>query len=207
MYSKGGEQTLQDYFNIRESDLAGPAYFKFLDLIGQKIPLLGWKKYKGDFGIDIEQNSYFTEWHGIEVMFHICFWMNAEQHRRLIGNDVVFVIFHEEGKSFDPGPLDALGTVPQVFLVVQPVDKDGEFYRLGIFTRPNIKQYQPYLPSKYYFHHTDLKDFLFTKVYNGYCQALSCPPMNRLFEVPRGSTISELLEKYPKQKPREKKTN
>jgi len=133
--------------------------------------------------------------------------MNAEQHRRLIGNDVVFIIFHEEGKSFDPGPLDAVGTVPQVFIVVQPFD-NSEYYRIGVFTRPNIKPYLPYIPAKYSFHHSDLKNFLFTKVYNGYCQALSCPPMNRLFEVPRGSTISELGEKYitiNKQRPRERK--
>lgn len=45
--------------------------------------------------------------------------MNAEQHRRLIGNDVVFIIFHDNECSFDPSPLNALGTVPQVFGVVQ----------------------------------------------------------------------------------------
>jgi len=207
LYSKGGEQTLQDFFNKKESDLAGTAYFRFLDLLGQKIQLLGWKKYRGDIGVDLDQSSYYTEWRGIEVMFHICLWMNSEQHRRLIGNDVVFVIFHEEGTSFDPGPLDDLGTVPQVFLVVQPVDKEGEFYRIGIFTRPNIKAYAPYIPAKFCFHKKDLKDFLFTKVYNGYCQSLSCPPMNRLFEVPRGSTIADFAEKYHKQKIREKKTD
>ena len=52
-------------------------------------------------------------------MFHICIWMDTEQHRRLIGNDVVFIIFHDGSERFDPAPLDGLGTVPQVFGVVQ----------------------------------------------------------------------------------------
>lgn len=49
-------------------------------------------------------------------------YMNSEQHRRLIGNDVVFVIFHDSDQMFDPNPLDTLGTVPHIFAVVQPYE-------------------------------------------------------------------------------------
>jgi hypothetical protein len=100
-------------------------------------------------------------------------WMNAEQHRRLIGNDVVFIIFHDSDSSFDPSPLNALGTVPQVFGVVQKYQEDSYRYflacllftssRLGFFSRPNIKPYHPFLPADVAFHSDDVKDFLFTK--------------------------------------------
>eukprot|EP01125_Pyxidicula_operculata_P017144 TRINITY_DN597_c2_g1_i1.p1 TRINITY_DN597_c2_g1~~TRINITY_DN597_c2_g1_i1.p1 ORF type:complete len:1127 (-),score=295.82 TRINITY_DN597_c2_g1_i1:160-3540(-) len=199
MYSKGGEKTLQDLFQHREMS---PNYLEFLEVLGQKINLKGWKKYRGDIGVEIEMDSYYTEWKGIEVMFHICLWMNPEQHRRLIGNDVIFILFHDNNEPFDPGPLDSLGTVPQVFGVVQRYqdeldDKQECYYRMGFFSRPNIKSFEPLIPEHYYFPKSELKDFLFTKLYNGFCQALSCPPMNRLFEVPRANTIIELVNKYP----------
>jgi hypothetical protein len=48
--------------------------------------------------------------------------MNAEGHRRLIGNDIAILIFLEEDEdfTFDPTGVGNLGTVPQVFAVVQP---------------------------------------------------------------------------------------
>eukprot|EP01124_Arcella_intermedia_P012070 TRINITY_DN18383_c0_g1_i1.p1 TRINITY_DN18383_c0_g1~~TRINITY_DN18383_c0_g1_i1.p1 ORF type:complete len:1012 (+),score=193.77 TRINITY_DN18383_c0_g1_i1:180-3215(+) len=205
LYSKGNEKELKDFFAYREDNIQCERYFNFLNLLGERIQLLGWKRYRGDIGVETDQSSYYTEWNGIEVMFHVCLWMDSEQHRRLIGNDVVFVIFHDTQKggtegipvmeSFDPGPLDALGTVPQVFGVVQEY---GDSYRFGFFSRPTIKPYDPRVPENYLFSPAELKDFLFTKVYNGYCQALSCPPMNRLFEVPRASCIAELVSKFPK---------
>eukprot|EP01125_Pyxidicula_operculata_P014136 TRINITY_DN4696_c0_g1_i3.p1 TRINITY_DN4696_c0_g1~~TRINITY_DN4696_c0_g1_i3.p1 ORF type:complete len:1061 (+),score=242.47 TRINITY_DN4696_c0_g1_i3:66-3248(+) len=194
LYSKGGEQTLKDIFNSGEPS---DHYNKFLDLIGRRISLKNWKRYRGDLGTgaDSEEDSYYTDWRGIEVMYHICLWMNAEQHRRLIGNDIVFIIFHEEGTPFDPTPIDAIGTVPQVFCVVQP--HNDASYRLALFTRPNIKAYEPLIPQNYLISKSDVKDFLLTKLYNGYCQAVACPPMNRLFEVPRVSTMLDVTNKYP----------
>lgn len=193
LYSNGTEKTKEDYFNNRD---ASPAFWKFLDSLGTKISLKGWKRYRGDIGADVDQDSYYCEWRGIEVMFHICAWMDAEQHRRLIGNDVVFVIYHDSLEPFDPTPLDTLGTVPQVFAVVQKPHE--HYFRLGLFTRPNIKPYFPCLPKYHLFSPTCLKDYLFIKLYNGFSQALRCPPMNRLFEVPRAATLGNLATKYPK---------
>jgi len=42
-------------------------------------------------------------------------------------------------------------------------------------------------------------------LYNRHCQALSCPPMNRLFDVPWGSIIANSAEKYHKQRSEKKK--
>jgi len=196
LYSNGTEKTLQDFFAHKEQH-ASREYWDFMNIIGEKINLKGWKKYRGDFSTDSEQEAYYTEWKNISVMFHVCLWMNAEQHRRLIGNDVVFIIYHDAQKPFDPVPLDSLGTVPQVFAVVQ---KFEDSYRLGFFSRPTIKPFMPRVPGRHSFVKEALKDFLFTKVYNGYCQALTCPPMNRLLEVPRANTITELVTKYPREK-------
>ena len=58
------------------------------------------------------------------VMFHVSVMTNAEQHRRLIGNDIAVIVFHEDSK-LDPTHLNELGTVPQVFAVVHPIGKSG----------------------------------------------------------------------------------
>jgi hypothetical protein len=46
--------------------------------------------------------------------------LNAEEHRRLIGNDIAVIIYVEEGASFSPQFLLELGTVQQVYVVVRP---------------------------------------------------------------------------------------
>jgi hypothetical protein len=63
-------------------------------------------------------------------MFHISHWMIAEQHRRLLGNDVNFIIFHDGPEAFNPDPMNELGTVPQVFGVVTPFE---DLFRYGSF--------------------------------------------------------------------------
>jgi hypothetical protein len=47
------------------------------------------------------------------------------------------------------------------------------------------------------FDKSNLKDFLLTKIVNGYIKARHCPPMNRLYYVPRGDTLNELCAKFP----------
>lgn len=55
------------------------------------------------------------------VIYHVAPLLNAEGHRRLIGNDIAVIFFMEENSGkFDPSFMDQLGQVPQVFAVVQP---------------------------------------------------------------------------------------
>lgn len=194
LYSNGTETTLQDFFNHKK---VSQEYIDFLNLIGTRISLKGWKKYRGDFGKESEQDSYYTEWRNIQIMFHVCHWMDAEQHRRLIGNDVVVIIFNDSPNPFVPDPLDSIGTVPQIFGVVSLRFKD---YRVAFFSRPNIKPYRPHLCPNHLWTPTQtkqFKDFLLTKAYNGYIQTLKCPPMNRLYEVPRGEALTKIISDFP----------
>lgn len=126
LYSNGSEKKLQDFFAHREADVSA-AYVDFLDLLGEKINLKGWKNYRGDIGAEIgkihsihsiliwmviyfnfwneiEQDSYYTKWKNIEVMFHISHWMIPEQHRRLLG---ILFFSHLALPSF-PFPLSLL---------------------------------------------------------------------------------------------------
>lgn len=40
---------------------------------------------------------------------------------------------------------------------------------------------------------------------NGYLTALTCPPMNRLFYVPRAAALKDLAEQFPPESDREVK--
>jgi len=173
-------------------------FYQWLDEIATKINLKGWTLYRGDFG-DTYQDAYYTVWHGIEIIFHIAPWMDAEGHRRLIGNDICFIIFYDnEDTSFDTISMDSLGTVPQLFAVVQP--SGPCMFRFGFFQRSNLKLFDPPSPpSDHIFDIGGLKEYLFTKLHNGLVMAKRCPPMNRFFTAPRGAALTELAKKYAKE--------
>lgn len=202
LYATGQEQSLAEVFAHKE---APEPFWRWLGLVAQRISLKGWRKYRGDFGAEVEADTYYTEWRGIEVMFHVALWLNPEQHRRLIGNDVVVLLYHDPPLNgggppppYDPTPLNALGTVPQIFAVVQRHPEAAlDAYRLDFFARPNIKPYRPALARDQLWRAIELQDWLLTKAYNGYCAALACPPMNRLYEVPRAAALAELVARYP----------
>lgn len=149
--------------------------------------------------------SYYTEWNRIEVMYHISQLLNSEEHRRLIGmpqicsltnnpgNDVVFIIYHDSDEPFDPTPLDGIGTVPQVFLVVKPV---GNRFRLGVFARPNIRVFDPPTSSSLSYAAEYIKDIILVKAFNGFAMSRSCPPMCRLFERPRAAAIADIVKEF-----------
>ena len=61
-------------------------------------------------------------------MFHTRLWLNPEEYRRLISNDVVFLIYHDADTMFDPTLVDELGSVPQIFGVVTKHDAKSYKY-------------------------------------------------------------------------------
>jgi len=98
-----------------------------------------------------------------------------------------------------------LGTVPQVFAVVQPVDV---VYRMAFFRKVTIKEFNPSSPPPgYYFGGTDMKEYLLIKLHNAMHMVKQCPPMHRLYQVPRAATIASLAEKFPKSNKRFKGAN
>jgi hypothetical protein len=110
-----------------------------MDDIGTKVSMANFpkKRFRGDFGkffffthpnaneflfvgregIDCTKETYYTIWNDVEIMFHIAPLLNEEQVRRLIGNDIVVIIFHDDpmmSSSFNPDPFIEMGAVAQV---------------------------------------------------------------------------------------------
>lgn len=72
------------------------------------------------------------------MMFHVAPWLTSEMHRRLIGNDICVLVYYDEPNpalSLNPLVFDGLGTVPQVFAVVQPFKNK---YRSDNFLSRNV---------------------------------------------------------------------
>ena len=105
MYCRDGQQSEEEMYNNEEG---GDAFNEFLDLIGQRVRLKGFNRYKaglcnkddttGLWSVYTEDNK------GNEIMFHVStllpFTPNNRQQlprKRYIGNDIVTVVFQEPG--------------------------------------------------------------------------------------------------------------
>jgi len=135
--------------------------------MGHQISLKGWTGYSGD---QKGGETFYEKWRGIEVIYHVSVHMGAEGHRRLIGNDVPIIFFRDEGSPpFDICNVTNLGTMPQVFILVQP-HKDK--YRIASFSRKTIKPYPPPLPAQL-FDSQQAKEFILAKCAQSY-QTTKC---------------------------------
>lgn len=94
------------------------------------------------------------------VIYHVAPLMDSEQHRRLIGNVIGIIFVLEVGAKFDLRVLDGLGTVPQVFAIVQPFKNK---YRLTFLNRLTLRPYEGLIPKGYLFDETEMKDRLLAK--------------------------------------------
>jgi hypothetical protein len=169
--------------------------------LGEEINLATWRGYRGDMGRDVDQRAVFAKWRQLEVMFHVSTMLDAEMHRRLIGNDVGVVLWRPpNAPPLDFSTVD-LGTVQQVFAIVQPVLTPGvpePLYRVAFIRRTTVAAVGPRLPLQRLLTMAELRPLLLSYMANGVCKALvTAPPMNLLFYKPRGATIAEIVATVP----------
>jgi len=159
--------------------------------------------------------------------------LDAEQRRRLIGNDVLVIFFQDtalkdcnnSGNSnndnhnsndgntsfrvpITTSKLTELGQFPQVYGVVRPYYVPATkqtVYKIGFVTRAKIPFYGPEIPKDHLFDPGTLKEFLLTKIANGYLKSIRSPPLNKLFEPPRQIALAELVNKYSSERTRKGK--
>jgi len=122
VYCKHGQSDPQVILtNGRGGGKCSPRFWSFVDSISVQIDLAAWQGYRGD--MREPGFAYYDNWDSkVEVIYHVAPQLNAEETRRLIGNDVGYIIFLDEGWNtrFNPSQVGLFGEVPQVFAVVQP---------------------------------------------------------------------------------------
>eukprot|EP01127_Copromyxa_protea_P009619 TRINITY_DN2281_c0_g1_i3.p1 TRINITY_DN2281_c0_g1~~TRINITY_DN2281_c0_g1_i3.p1 ORF type:complete len:1014 (-),score=165.02 TRINITY_DN2281_c0_g1_i3:10-3051(-) len=193
---KQGQTTAPEMFSNSEDDCS-PAFWNFVSLLGTQIDLEGWAYYRGD--MRPPGFTYYSLWNDIEVIYHVAPLLNAEEQRRLIGNDIAMLFFFDEpdtSATFSLAGLDSFGDVPHVYAVIQPCGNTGNF-RTAFFSKSNIDVHNPCTPQGALNDRTT-KAIVLTKLYNGLVMTTYCPPLNRLFFLPRRATLTSIVEKFQK---------
>eukprot|EP00026_Physarum_polycephalum_P000141 Phypoly_transcript_00141.p1 GENE.Phypoly_transcript_00141~~Phypoly_transcript_00141.p1 ORF type:complete len:1306 (+),score=201.35 Phypoly_transcript_00141:2561-6478(+) len=189
-----------------------PELEQFMSMLGDKITLQGWNKFKG--GLDIKANStgthsYFTEFKGNEIMFHVSTLLPYQdddvqrvERKRHIGNDIVTIIFKSGNDSFSPTWLNTKFT--HIFCVVS-LDRTDErgtpHYRMAIANKPDIQPYPPFfLPNcpTTFEGGSKFREFLLSKLINGERAALRSPEFRTKLTRTRKSMLQELADKVGK---------
>ncbi|MPC81161.1 Signal-induced proliferation-associated 1-like protein 1 [Portunus trituberculatus] len=113
------------------NESAGPAFSEFLEMLGQRVRLKDFDKYRG--GLDKKTDStglysVYNQYRDVEVMFHVSTLLpftpnNRKQllRKRHIGNDIVTIVFQEPGAPpFSPRHIRS--HFQHVFIVVQAIN-------------------------------------------------------------------------------------
>lgn len=186
---------------VHNSAAEQAALFNFMSLFSDEIELMGWGGFKGQLSTTAAGTSYYANFHGCEIMFHVAPLLTPEQHRRLIGNDTVIIYFHNSSKKPFPSqaPRSIMG---QVFVVVKNLEQ-GKKLRVGFMSRKKVADYGPQMPVNPVFDVTTpegrdvFRDFLLCRVINAYRAAMTSPPLDKMLKRPRVVVIEKLLEAYP----------
>eukprot|EP01126_Amoeba_proteus_P024028 TRINITY_DN2414_c0_g1_i5.p1 TRINITY_DN2414_c0_g1~~TRINITY_DN2414_c0_g1_i5.p1 ORF type:complete len:438 (-),score=98.49 TRINITY_DN2414_c0_g1_i5:98-1411(-) len=209
---------------LYKNDEMSSNFIEFLEILGTKITLCGWTKYRG--GLDIHKNahgesSYYTNFHGNEIMFHVgpMILQVADDpgRKRHIGNDIVMIIFREQSELL----LD-LSTVKShfnhIFVVVEKVSKTSlmrmkhflgdEFtesllplkdtwYHISVVTVAGVKKFLPQLPFPPIIKKEDLREWLLTKCINGERMAINhSKAFSDKISYTRQQLVSKLVNQF-----------
>jgi len=165
-----------------------------LDIFNNKELSNNYKRFLHIMGINDDMPTINNEWRGHSLIWHMAHNMDEEQVRRCIGNTQCVIIFNDtEMIEFDPKDINEAGNVVQFFVVIQPWE---EYYRVGIIQRITLKPFGPPLPYNYLFREINIRDFILTKIHNGYMMSRTCPPFAKMYEYPRSETIKTFAEKW-----------
>ncbi|XP_066958155.1 signal-induced proliferation-associated 1-like protein 1 isoform X5 [Macrobrachium rosenbergii] len=176
LYCRAGQTTEEEMYN---NESAGPAFSEFLEILGQRVRLKDFDKYRG--GLDRKTDStglysVYTQYRDLEVMFHVSTLLpftpnNRKQllRKRHIGNDIVTIIFQEPGAPpFSPKHIRS--HFQHVFIVVQAINPCSENtqYSVTVSRFRDVPMFGPMLPEGATFPKSKaFTEFLLAKAING----------------------------------------
>jgi len=175
MYKHGQSTPLELFENSKHTQ----KFNQFLHIMG--VP--------EDYSLSNNKSS----WHDKTVVWYLASKMTEEEQRRFIGNTMGVIFYVETEEPFDHQLVRNMGSMLQFCIVVKP---HRNYFRLGCIYRDTMKSCGTEFPANYLFDANILRDFLLAKVHNCYFSTRMYPPINKLFEMPRGSAVREVAEKY-----------
>ncbi|KAI1903621.1 hypothetical protein AGOR_G00029090 [Albula goreensis] len=205
MYCKAGQSSEEDMYN---NETAGPAFDEFLDLLGERVRLQGFDKYRAQLDIKTDStgtHSLYTRYQDYEIMFHVSTMLpytatNSQQllRKRHIGNDIVTIVFQEPGAlPFTPKVIRS--HFQHVFIIVQVHHPctDRTYYRVAVTRSQDIPLFGPLFPKRARFPRSSaFRDFLLAKAVNAECAAEKSEKFRSMATRTRQEYLKDLAENY-----------
>lgn len=215
LYCKAGQSTEEEFYNNEHS---GPLFDEFLSCIGENVRLRGFEKYRG--GLDKTSDStglysVYTTYDDCEIMFHVSTMLpysanNRQQlsRKRHIGNDIVTIVFQEEGAlPFTPKIIRS--QFQHVFIVVKalnpPILPDGSYdfnsprhYAVAVSRTKEMPPFGPPIPEGGIFVKSpQFKNFLLAKIINAENAAHKyCEKFRTMGQRTRLGLLTDITQDY-----------
>ncbi|XP_031758839.1 signal-induced proliferation-associated 1-like protein 2 isoform X2 [Xenopus tropicalis] len=205
LYCKAGQCTEEEMYN---NETAGPAFEEFLDLLGQRVRLKGFSKYKAQLDNNTDStgtHSLYTTYKDYELMFHVSTMLpympnNRQQllRKRHIGNDIVTIIFQEPG-SLPFTPKTIRSHFQHVFVIVRVHNPCTESvcYSVVVSRSKEVPPFGPPIPKGVTFPKSAVfRDFLLAKVINAENAAHKSEKFKTMATRTRQEYLKDLAENF-----------
>ncbi|XP_054611022.1 signal-induced proliferation-associated 1-like protein 2 [Dunckerocampus dactyliophorus] len=205
MYCRAGQSSEEDMYN---NESAGPAFEEFLDLLGDRVKLKGWEKYRAQLDNKTDStgtHSLYTRYQDYEIMFHVSTMLpytanNTQQllRKRHIGNDIVTIVFQEPG-ALPFTPKSIRSHFQHVFIIVQVHEPctDNTYYRVAVTRSKDIPLFGPLFPKGARFPRSPaFRDFLLAKAVNAENAAEKSEKFRSMATRTRQEYLKDLAENY-----------
>nr|XP_045005266.1 signal-induced proliferation-associated 1-like protein 2 isoform X2 [Jaculus jaculus] len=205
LYCKAGQSTEEEMYN---NETAGPAFEEFLDLLGQRVRLKGFSKYRAQLDNKTDStgtHSLYTTYKDYELMFHVSTLLpympsNRQQllRKRHIGNDIVTVVFQEPG-ALPFTPKNIRSHFQHVFVIVKVHNPCTEnvCYSVGVSRSKDVPPFGPPIPKGVTFPKSAVfRDFLLAKVINAENAAHKSEKFRAMATRTRQEYLKDLAENF-----------
>ncbi|KAG5278416.1 hypothetical protein AALO_G00098750 [Alosa alosa] len=205
LYCKAGQSTEEEMYN---NESAGPALEEFLELLGQRVRLKGFTKYRAQLDNKTDStgtHSLYTAYKDYELMFHVSTMLphtpnNRQQllRKRHIGNDIVTIIFQEPG-ALPFTPKNIRSHFQHVFIIVRahsPCTEDVS-YSVSVSRSKDVPAFGPPIPKGVTFPKSAVfRDFLLTKAINAENAAHKSDKFRAMATRTRQEYLRDLAENF-----------
>ncbi|XP_077781918.1 signal-induced proliferation-associated 1-like protein 2 isoform X4 [Podarcis muralis] len=205
LYCKAGQSTEEEMYN---NETAGPAFDEFLDLLGQRVWLKGFNKYRAQLDNKTDStgtHSLYTTYKDYEIMFHVSTMLpympsNRQQllRKRHIGNDIVTIVFQEPG-ALPFTPKNIRSHFQHVFVIVKVHNPCTEnvCYSVGVSRSKDVPPFGPPIPKGVTFPKSAVfRDFLLAKVINAENAAHKSEKFRAMATRTRQEYLKDLAENF-----------
>ncbi|XP_042305842.1 signal-induced proliferation-associated 1-like protein 2 isoform X8 [Sceloporus undulatus] len=205
LYCKAGQSTEEEMYN---NETAGPAFEEFLDLLGQRVRLKGFNKYRAQLDNKTDStgtHSLYTTYKDYEIMFHVSTMLpympsNRQQllRKRHIGNDIVTIVFQEPG-ALPFTPKNIRSHFQHVFVIVKVHNPCTEnvCYSVGVSRSKDVPPFGPPIPKGVTFPKSAVfRDFLLAKVINAENAAHKSEKFRAMATRTRQEYLKDLAENF-----------